>query len=408
MKSKLQKFCLLLLVAFLFCGKAKSAVIDDLRKWLATPVAERGDVDRQSFANKSLSQEEAGRVLRLLQDEYYRHQHERFDEIWKKQSFSRDTLTMKFMYRVYGEKPADGRSLYISMHGGGGTTPEVNDGQWNNQIRLYQPEEGVYVAPRSLHNVWNMWCLPYLDGFFDELIQSAVVIMGVNPDKVYITGYSAGGDGTFRMAPRMSDRWAAALMCAGHPGNTSPVGLRNLPFGMWVGIEDTAYDRHQHGIEWCAALKALRDLDPDGYISNTKMLPTGHWMNRMDTVAFKWMGQFTRNPYPDKVVWKQDSTDLNKAMYWLSMPEEKLQLGGLIIVSHNGNEFIIERSYTDELTIGLNDKMIDYSKPVVVRYRGKEVFRGKVKRTVASLYKSYISRHDDRYGFSTVLNLKLD
>lgn len=83
MKSKLQKFCLLLLVAFLFCGKAKSAVIDDLRKWLATPVAERGDVDRQSFANKSLSQEEAGRVLRLLQDEYYRHQHERFDEIWK-------------------------------------------------------------------------------------------------------------------------------------------------------------------------------------------------------------------------------------------------------------------------------------------------------------------------------------
>ena len=152
----------------------------------------------------------------------------------------------------------------------------------------------------------------------------------------------------------------------------------------------------------------VRDLDPDGYISNAKMLPTGHWMNRMDTLAFKWMGQFTRNPYPDKVVWKQDSTDLNKAMYWLSMPEEKLQLGGLIIVSHNGNEFIIERSYSDELTIGLNDKMIDYSKPVVVRYRGKEVFRGKVKRTVASLYKSYISRHDDRYGFSTVLNLKLD
>ena len=93
MKSKLQKFCLLLLVAFLFCGKAKSAVIDDLRKWLATPVAERGDVDRQSFANKSLSQEEAGRVLRLLQDEYYRHQHERFDEIWKKQSLARSQPT---------------------------------------------------------------------------------------------------------------------------------------------------------------------------------------------------------------------------------------------------------------------------------------------------------------------------
>lgn len=53
---------------------------------------------------------------------------------------------MKFDYRVFGEKPADGRSLYISMHGGGNAPEALNTQQWQNQIRLYEPAEGVYVA----------------------------------------------------------------------------------------------------------------------------------------------------------------------------------------------------------------------------------------------------------------------
>ena len=170
---KLKRLCTvraLMLALFAAIGQStiQASIADDLRSWFSSHT--EGNIATQKFAQKSLSAE--------------------------------DIHTMRFKYRIYGEKPLDGRSLYISMHGGGGTTPEVNDQQWENQIDLYHPKEGVYVAPRSLHNVWNMWLLPYLDGFFDELIQSAVDVMGVNPDKVYITGYSAGGDGTFRMAPR--------------------------------------------------------------------------------------------------------------------------------------------------------------------------------------------------------------
>jgi hypothetical protein len=33
------------------------------------------------------------------------------------------------------------------MHGGGGAPAEVNDRQWQNQIGLYEPDEGIYVAP---------------------------------------------------------------------------------------------------------------------------------------------------------------------------------------------------------------------------------------------------------------------
>lgn len=407
MKLHLVKTLLLAIAIYSGNGQAQATTTDVLKNWLRTPAGQREDISAQKFAQKPLSTQEEQAAKRILEEARKREQAVRYANIWQTQTIHRDTLTMKFKYKVYGEKPLDGRSLYISMHGGGGTTPDVNDQQWENQINLYRPQEGVYVAPRSLHDVWNMWLLPYLDGFFDELIQSAVDVMGVNPDKVYITGYSAGGDGTFRMAPRMADRWAAALMCAGHPGNTSPVSLRNLPFGMWVGILDTAYARHVHGIEWCAKLQALQEADPDGYVHNAHMPQTGHWMNRQDTAAFRWMSQFKRNPYPQKIAWKQDSLYLNTSMYWISVSKQGAKAGGLIVAERNGNEIFVERCDADELTIGLNDAMIDYQKPVVVRYEGKELFRGKVKRTIAHLYESYTLRGDDRYCFPTLLKIKL-
>ena len=64
---------------------------------------------------------------------------------------------MPFWYAEYGNAPFGERSLWISMHGGGGTTQQFNNGQWNNQKRLYRPTEGIYVAPRAPWNAWNMW-----------------------------------------------------------------------------------------------------------------------------------------------------------------------------------------------------------------------------------------------------------
>src|SRR4051812_19031241 len=46
---------------------------------------------------------------------------------WTQKQVSFGNYQMKFEYRVLGAKPADGRSLYISLHGGGDTTPKAND-----------------------------------------------------------------------------------------------------------------------------------------------------------------------------------------------------------------------------------------------------------------------------------------
>jgi poly(3-hydroxybutyrate) depolymerase len=157
---------------------------------------------------------------------------------------------MKYAFIKFGAAPASGHSLYISMHGGGGAPAAVNDRQWKNQIRLYKPVEGYYLAPRAATDTWNLWHQGHIDPMFDTLIENFVALKGVDPNKVYITGYSAGGDGTYQLGPRMADRWAAAAMMAGHPNEARPDNLYNLPFFIQCGGKDAAYDRNKIAAKW--------------------------------------------------------------------------------------------------------------------------------------------------------------
>ena len=90
---------------------------------------------------------------------------------------------------------------------------------------------------------------------------------GVDPDRVYLLGYSAGGDGVWQLAPRMADRFAAAAMMAGHPNEAGVAGLRNLPFGIFMGGADAAYDRNRIAAEKSAELAKLHAADPGGYLA---------------------------------------------------------------------------------------------------------------------------------------------
>lgn len=107
---------------------------------------------------KSLTKAEADAYRAQLAAEWKQAIRSSHQARWERSEAEVNGLPMLFWKAVYGEKPADGRSLWISLHGGGNTHPLANDQQWDNQKRLYRPAEGVYVAPRAPYNDWNMWC----------------------------------------------------------------------------------------------------------------------------------------------------------------------------------------------------------------------------------------------------------
>ncbi len=301
---------------------------------------------------------------------------------------------LRFIEKTVGDAPTGGRSLWISLHGGGNAPTELNDSQWRKNIDLYEPAEGIVVSPRAPSDTWNLWHQGHVDPLFDLLIETMVASRGVNPNRVYLLGYSAGGDGVYQLAPRMADRFAAASMMAGHPNEAEPLGLRNLPFAIFVGAEDDAYGRNAIAAEWGRKLDALHAEDASGYTHRTTIYPgLGHWMDGRDKEALPWMAGFVRNPWPERVVWYQDDVT-HERFYWLKIDDADARGGATIRAVAKGRTITIGTTDVTRITLRLRDGLVDLDEPVRVVVNGETLFEGKVPRTRTVIEATLAERFD--------------
>lgn len=364
-------------------------------------------VSCSSYEKQELSATEADSIALETWNNQSEEYTAKIAQSWSNEILESGDYEMPFWYSIKGEAPEYGYPMYISMHGGGGTTKELNDKQWENQKRLYGEVDGVYLAPRAPTNSWNLWHRDYMDDFLLQTITYAVRELNVNPNRIYLLGYSAGGDGTFNLAPRLSDRFAAAAMMAGHPGDAEAENLRNIPFAIYMGALDSAYNRNGLAQEWSDRLGALQENDPKGYTHRVVIYPNkGHWMDNEDKEAIDWLATFTRNPYPQHIIWVQDDV-LATRKYNLQVTNPKQ--GDRLVVSYDKktNSVTIEESDYDGVTIWLNDSMLDLDSPVTIYYQGDEIFNGIAKRTEENITQSIEGRYDPSYAFSAKVEVDL-
>jgi len=344
--------------------------------------------------DKPLSKDLTPRAIQLTYETLLAEQKEKRAAELKAKSITIGDHTMKWLEKTFGEEPEGGRSLWISMHGGGGAPPAVNEQQWQNQIKLYQPKEGIYLAPRAPTDTWNLWHQAHIDPLFSRLIESMVALRNVNPDKIYLMGYSAGGDGVWQLAPRMADRFAAASMMAGHPNESSLLGLRNLPFGIFMGANDAAHKRNTVAAEKIAEIQALQKADPEGYIHLSRIYPgLGHWMNLKDAESVPWMAKFTRDPWPKKIVWLQDDVTHDR-FYWLQLPKGTAEKGQKITATVNGQKIHLEGEIPKGTKLLLSDKLLDLDQPVSISINDTPPREFKPTRNLKTILEALTNRLD--------------
>jgi hypothetical protein len=389
---------------------AKSAAaLKELKVALDGKPASLAELAERDFAKVPLTKADAAAARELLWKAHVEIlRKERAQEV-KDRVLKDGKLEMPFAFKTFGDKPAGGRSLYISLHGGGGTTKEVNDSQWNNQKKLYTVEEGIYLAPRAPSNTWNLWHEAHIDRLFGRLIEDLIALEDVNPDRVYVLGYSAGGDGVYQIAPRMADYWAGAAMMAGHPNGVSLLSLRNVPFALQVGEKDSAYNRNKVGKEYGDQLDQLKKDDPEGYEHFVKIHEgKGHWMDLQDKVALPWMAKFTRDATPKRVVWKQTGVAHDRS-YWLAVPADQAKADSLVIARRDGQTVeITAAEKVTKLLIRLDDRMLDLDQPVTVRRGDGKLFSGTVSRTIGVQIRTLVGRGDPRLMFDGEVAVEVD
>lgn len=376
-------------------AEKSAAALKELRTALDAKPAKLDDLAESEFAKVPLTKEDAKTARELIWKSYLQLMQKEREKELKEKVIREGMLSMPFEYKTFGKKPAGGRSLWISLHGGGGAPKQLNDSQWENQKKLYTLEEGIYLAPRAPTNTWNLWHEAHIDRMFGRLIEDLIALEDVNPNKVYVMGYSAGGDGVYQLAPRMADYWAGAAMMAGHPNGVSLLSVRNVPFALQVGGNDAAYNRNKVAQEYGEKLDQLQKDDPKGYEHFVKIHEgKGHWMNLEDKAALPWLAKFARNPVPDRVVWKQTGPAHDRS-YWLAVPAKEAKGDSLIIATRTGQDIdITSAEKVTKLLVHLDDRMADLNKPITVTQNSKSLFSGVAERKAAVMIKTLVGRGD--------------
>lgn len=221
---------------------------------------------------------------------------------------------MRFTTQIKGKKPDSGYPLYISLHGGGATNEVGNNSQWVNQMELWSDAVrlGLYVTPRAIANAWNMHFLPESYVMYDRIIENMIAFQDVDPNKVYILGFSAGGDGVYQVTGQMADRFAATNMMAGHPNGISIENYRNVPFLIQIGENDSAFERNKEAVRYDEKLSNAATAY-GGYPHATFIHPGGNhnsWIQASSNMAqqqnpvlahpTKWLNQGDRSTVEKK------------------------------------------------------------------------------------------------------------
>jgi poly(3-hydroxybutyrate) depolymerase len=206
------------------------------------------------------------------------------------------------LFRLYlppGYVAGGNYPLILFLHGSGenGSNNEAplaaGGGTANGALSLINTanqsiQKALMVVPQTSAGTWD-----------DDLRQTQVVaildqvaaIYSVNVDRVYITGLSLGGFGTWNQVKRFPTRYAAAVPQSGAGDGNNIAAIRDLPIWFFHALNDGTVGESSSGVP-VAALRAI-----GGNPIYTQYATGGHgiWPTAYASpLLFRWMMAQTR------------------------------------------------------------------------------------------------------------------
>ncbi|MBT8219980.1 MAG: dienelactone hydrolase family protein [Bacteroidia bacterium] len=143
-----------------------------------------------------------------------------------------------YPYISYEPQGYDGTqdiSLMIFLHGAGERGEDLSKVSVHGPPKLVAEGKDfpcLILSPQCPENVW--WQIPRLEATLDEFLSSHTI----DKKRIYLTGLSMGGYGTWEWARQFPDKFAAiAPICGGlESGNVEP--LKDIPIWAFHGAKD--------------------------------------------------------------------------------------------------------------------------------------------------------------------------
>jgi hypothetical protein len=335
--------------------------------------------------------------------------------------FRKDRFATPYGEAWFLRKPpasAKDQGLVIGLHGGGEGAGNAED------ATSFHRKDCLGFYPQGIRLVHDTWNTVHGENFVLTLIERAKLHDRVDPNRVYVTGFSMGGTGAWFFAGRHPDLFAAA---APGPGviMASPKSqlktkeevealqhgvlpnVRNLPVSFYVGLEDRNTMPGTYLYAWDRLLE-LKASDPEGYLGvefRTFETLAHEFPPGEPRLSLDWLGQHRREPWPKQLVWEYASDPfpqptpeeplprrVKEQFYWLACAEPPDNMR--VVAKRDGNvfELTIARADPASFRVLLRDELIDPQGDLVLRVDGKEVARGMPRRDLGLVLETF-----DRY-----------
>lgn len=313
-----------------------------------------------------------------------------------------------YTVKTVGTRPPNGWALFIAMHGGGGAPQELNDSQWRHMQIYYRdhPEVGgyLYLALRAPNNEWNGFYTGYVYPLIANLIKQFLLFGDVDPDKVFIMGYSHGGYGAFTIGPKMADRFAAIhASAAALADGAQPQTLRNTPFSCMVGEKDTAYGRIKHARDFAKTIEQLRGDRTDIYPVSVTIIADHPHSGLPDREKIAEMYPAVRNPVPRELTWPLTDQVISD-FFWLHVPNPNR--GCEFDATCRDNQLAVVTTNLTQASVLLDGRLVDFKKPLTMNLNGK-TSRIKLKPELRVLCLTMQRRGDPDLALTTEIALSL-
>ncbi len=279
--------------------------------------------------------------------------------------------------------------------------PGENDEESIKSFRKMKSVDYIVVNPfgRGLIN-------GYSTGIGEQDVLKVLDIVrktyNVDQNRIYLTGLSMGGGGTWSIGLRYPDLFAAIYPVCGpaiflpFPGTpyetydikisqiNAPINIAenalNLPVKIFHGAMDDAVSvEHSRSI-----VKRFKEL---GYYGKNvwyaEFPGVDHWVwveAYRNGREFEWFKQFKRDPYPRHLIYKTCNSKYNKS-FWVQIDEfSKIRELASIKGKIKGQNIEIKVQNVERYSLILNDSLLDTKNEINVITNGFKTYEGKLPK----------------------------
>lgn len=297
--------------------------------------------------------------------------------------------------------------LLIGLHGGGEGAGDRSEaqGNWSAPLARYKL---IGIFPQAIQLVHDAWCTAEGERFVLTLIEMCKRTYDIDPDRVFVAGFSMGGTGSWWLCGRHPQLFAGGMPFHGVLFNDAqqtdhPEQIKQLQHGLMPNVRHVplyyttgSADKNCLPYSYVMAekvLDGLRAAHPGDYEISFRCVPElAHaFAPGEPQAACQWLLARKRTTFPKTVTWEAlvepafppgDGKLQVHGIYWLRCdePAEKM----LVEAAIEGQTVTINvtRHEPKGFTVHLSPRLIDPAQEVTVVCNGETRYRG---RPAASL-----------------------